>query len=141
MTHWFDHFGIIVNNLDEAQKLYSNLLGLPPWDRGIVKVPEDGLQVVIFPYGDISLELIEPIDHETRFSKFLKEKGEGLFHICIFTDDFDNEVRELREKGFTLQEEDAKGPFEDHRIRLVWLPPETTRGHWIELVDAASVPK
>lgn len=117
------------------------MLGLTPWDKGIVRNPEHGLQVVLLPIGDSFIELIEPIGPESRFSRFLKERGEGLFHLSIFTEDFDAEVKSFKAKGFPVQEEEAKNLFPGYTVRLAWLPPEATRGHWIELVDAASVPK
>ena len=141
MSKRLDHVGIVVNDIDEALKLYSNMLDLSPWEKGIAKIPDKGLQVVLLGIGDNSIELIQPTDSQNREARFLKERGEGLFHLSIFTDNFDAEVKALKDKGFAVEEEETKTLFPGHTLRLAWIPPRDTRGVWIELVDSASVPK
>lgn len=135
-----DHVGIVVNNIDEALKSYMNILGLQPWDKGIVKISDKGLRVVLLRIGDNSIELIQSTDSQNREARFLRERGEGLFHLSIFTESFDAEVKALKGKGFTVEEEETKTLFPGHTLRLAWLPPKDTRGVWIELVDSASRP-
>ena len=84
---------------------------------------------------------IQPTDSHNREAKFLKERGEGLFHLSIFTESFDAEVKALKDKGFTVEEEETKTLFPGHTLRLAWLPPKETRGVWIELVDSTGVPE
>ena len=33
----FDHLGVVVNDINEAARLYGEMLGLKPWDQGIVE--------------------------------------------------------------------------------------------------------
>jgi methylmalonyl-CoA epimerase len=136
-----DHVGVVVNNIDEALKLYTKMLGVTPWDKGIVKIPEKGLQLVLLGIGDSFIELIEPSGSQSREARFLKERGEGLFHLSIFTESFDLEVERLKGKGFPVEEEEIKTLFPGYNVRLAWLPPRDTRGVWIELVDSASLPE
>ena len=42
------------------------------------------------------------------------------------------------EKGFPVEVEELNGPL-GNVIRVAWLPPECTRGRWIELIDASEV--
>ena len=53
---------------------------------------------MIVPAGDISIELMEPTDSESWFGKYVEEHGEGLFHLNFFTDNFDTEIKALKEK-------------------------------------------
>ena len=39
--------GIVVQNIEEAQELFSEVLGLKPWDQGIVEMP--GVKAVMLP--------------------------------------------------------------------------------------------
>ena len=84
-----DHVGIIVKNLDEALKLYSDIFGLNSSDMNIVSIKDAGIRIVLLPIGDNSIELIEPSGTKSRFAQHLRERGEGLFHLSIFTEDFD----------------------------------------------------
>jgi methylmalonyl-CoA/ethylmalonyl-CoA epimerase len=141
MIKRLDHVGIIVNNMDEALKSYTNILGLPPLDKGIIRLPDkEGVQLVLLRIGDNFIELIQPTNFQNREGRFLRERGEGLFHLSIFTESFDAEVKALKEKGFAVEEEEIKTLFPGYTLRLAWLPPKDTQGVWIELVDSASVP-
>ena len=140
MSVRFDHLGIVVKDIDEAASLYSKMLGLTPWDKGVVEDSENGVRLLSLPVGNTIIELIQPISSDNRFAIFLKERGEGLFHLCFFAEDFDKEVRALKEKGFTVEEEVAHISPE-HQFRLAWLSPESTSGVWIELADMAAIPE
>ncbi len=140
MSRRLDHVGIVVKDINEVSSLFGKMLGLTPWDKGVVEDSENGVRLLSLPTGDTFIELIQPISSENRFARFLKERGEGLFHLCFFVEDYDEEVRELKEKGFTVEEEVAHISPE-HPFRLAWLPPESTRGVWIELVDMAALPE
>ena len=140
MSKRLDHVGIVVKDINEAASLYGRLLGLTPWDKGVVEDRENGVLLLSLPAGDIFVELIQPTSPENRFARFLKERGEGLFHLCFFVDNYDEEVSALREKGVPVEEEMAKS-VPEHPFRLAWLSPESTQGPWIELVDMAALPE
>lgn len=141
MSKKLHHVGIVVKNLDEVLKQYIDMFGLKAWSRGIVDMRREGLRVAHIDIdGGTTIELMEPTNSESRQGKFLKERGEGLFHINLFTDDFDSDVKALRKKGFTVEVEEAKDLFPGYTLRMAWLRPADTRGVWIELADSKSVP-
>ena len=140
MTAKLDHLGIVVKDIDEAAKLYGEVLGLTPWDKGVVEDVENGVKLLSLPTGNTFIELIQPTRPDNRFSRFLRERGGGLFHLCFFTGDYDKEVGALKEKGYTVEEEEAHISPE-HPFRLAWLSPEATPGVWIELADMAAIPE
>ncbi len=135
----FDHMGIVVKDIDAAASLYHEMLGLTPWDKGVVEDSENGVRLLSLPIGDTFIELIQPVSAENRFARFLSERGGGLFHLCFFTEDYDKDVGALKEKGFTVEEEVAHISPE-HPFRLAWLPPESTQVVWLELADMAAIP-
>ena len=140
MSMMFDHLGIVVKDIEEAASLYNKMLGLTPGDKGVVEDAENGVRLLALPTGDTFIELVQPISPDNRFARFLREHGGGLFHLCFLTDDFDKKVRELKEEGFTVEEEVARISPE-HPFRLAWLSPKSTLGVWIELVDMAALPE
>lgn len=135
MFRKFNHVSHIVKNLDEAIKLYSDILHVAPWDIGVVTLKE--VKLVWLPLGDNFIELIEPVDNESRFAQHLREKGEGFFHISIFADDYEAEIKALKEKGYKLDEESFM--FCGVQAKLAFLSPEETKGAWIEIVDIAGM--
>jgi methylmalonyl-CoA/ethylmalonyl-CoA epimerase len=145
MSCKLDHVGIVVNNLEETIKLYGDILGITPWSKGITNVPEAGLRQTQLRIGDSFIELIEAgkTEHalESRPGRCLRERGEGLFHITFFVDDYDKRISDLKKKGFTVEEEKTKKLFPGYTLRIAFLKPEQTRGVYIEFVDEKSQPE
>jgi len=137
MTTTFHHLGIVVKDANEVGKLYSEMLGLEFWNKGAIEDKENGVLLLSLPTGETFIELVQPLRPDNRFGRFLKEKGEGLFHLCFYSDDFDKEVQHWKEKGYVVEEEMAHS-FKDNPFRLVWLSPKSTHGVWIELADIAA---
>ena len=141
MSKKLHHIGIVVRNLDEALKQYIDILGAKPWEKGIVELPKQGLRLAhINIDGGTTIELMQPTNTENRMGRFLKEHGEGFFHFNVFTDDFDTDVKTLKEKGFAVEVEETKDLFPGYTLRMAWLPPKDTRGIWMEFADSMSVP-
>jgi len=59
MTERIDHIGIAVKSIDEALKLYNDLLGITPSHEEIM--PERGLRVVFIEIGGSRIELLQPV--------------------------------------------------------------------------------
>ena len=81
MSVTFDHLGIVVKDINAAAKIFSEMLGLTPWDEAVVEDSKNGVRLLSLPMGNTFIELIQPTRSDNRFAKFLKEKGEGLFHL------------------------------------------------------------
>jgi methylmalonyl-CoA/ethylmalonyl-CoA epimerase len=141
MSKRVHHIGMVVKNVDGALKQYIEMFGVKPWSKGVVEMRKEGLRVAHLDIdGGASIEFMEPTNSESRQGKFLKERGEGVFHINFFTDDFDADVKALRRKGVAVEVEEAKDLFPGYTLRMAWIRPADTRGVWIELADATSVP-
>ena len=103
MSKNIDHVGVVVKDVDEAASLYHKMLGLEPWGMGVKEDKENGVRLLSLPIGDTFIELIQPTSSENRFARFLKERGGGLFHLCIFVEDFDNEINNFRPPDIGLK--------------------------------------
>jgi len=139
MALQFDHLGIVVKDINEAAKLYGEMLGLKPWDQGIIEDAENGVLLLSLPTGNTFIELIQPTRSDNRFARHLEERGEGLFHLCFLTKDYDKEVGSWKDKGYSIEEEMANS-FPGHPFRLAWVTPAAAKGLWVELSDAAAIP-
>lgn len=81
------------------------------------------------------LELLQSDKPGTGTSRWIDERGEGLFHICLEVEDIDAAMGELRGKGVGFQTEK---PMIGHgNCRIVFLDPKSTGGLVIELAEPA----
>jgi methylmalonyl-CoA/ethylmalonyl-CoA epimerase len=132
MPRKLDHIGHIVRDLEEGMKLYERF-GLTPV-TDIRESPRWGSRVIFYPFfNGINMELIQPGGLGNDFAyRCMQMRGEGVFHLSYRTDDFDAEVREWMEKGFSV--ETVEGQSAEHKIRLAFLAPEETEGLWLEFI-------
>jgi 4-hydroxyphenylpyruvate dioxygenase-like putative hemolysin len=141
MIKRMDHAIMVVKNLEESTKIFKNLLHLTPNEGGFVAdLPK--FRVAMFPFiGGARVELIEPKQNvESRFKKFLNERGEGVMAISFFTDDLEAQIKDLKDNGFAAEEEVQADLFPDHAFRIVWVPPQKGYGIWLEFVDTHDLP-
>ena len=124
------HVGIAVGDMEAALRFYAEALGLPLVKRG--EASARGARVALLAVGGSYLELIQPTRDDSPFAEHIVERGEGLHHVALGTDDVDALVAELRAKGVLLQ--DAE-PREGFTGRLSYLAPEAMDGALLEVVQ------
>jgi hypothetical protein len=73
--------------------------------------------------GKVSWELIQPLDGQGVFARFLAEKGEGVHHIALATPNFDDAVAEQIQRGNTLP---LSGTFSG--VKVAYLPTDRDLG-------------
>jgi catechol 2,3-dioxygenase-like lactoylglutathione lyase family enzyme len=136
-----DHVTMVIKNMEEALKSYENILHLKPEPgRPIGILPECRVAMLKTPEG-ARIEFIEPKNGvDTRFSRFLKERGEGVFGLSIFVEDFDGEVKFLKDKGVKVEADYQAAIHPGHPFRIAWVPPEEGHGVWLEFVDSTALP-
>lgn len=109
--------GLVVKDIDEAVRKYSEVCGIGPWEIHIMdnrnmrdtklhgKKVEFSMKVALTKVGNMQLELIEPLNDENIYSEFLREHGEGLHHIACAVDDFDETTTVLKGRGVGVLQE------------------------------------
>jgi methylmalonyl-CoA/ethylmalonyl-CoA epimerase len=117
--------GIVVRDLEATMQRYVDDYGIGPWD--IVEFhPEDApdlhehgkpvgrsWRLASTMIGRVQWELIEPLDDESVYARFLAEKGEGVHHIALAPSSFDEAVAAQAEKGNELA---LSGTFSGYRV-------------------------
>jgi catechol 2,3-dioxygenase-like lactoylglutathione lyase family enzyme len=120
------HIGIVVRNIDETSALYKELLGVQRWHtweverEGLPFNPQTAGHVgkIRIAYGRApgqTIELLQPVEGTSIWSEYLREHGEGVQHIGLWTADLPAAVEEglrrggrvihgmLREEGGSVQ--------------------------------------
>jgi methylmalonyl-CoA/ethylmalonyl-CoA epimerase len=126
-----DHIGIAVSNLDEAIKLYKDVLGLEL--HGVEVVEEQKVKVAFLPLGDTEVELLESTSPEGPIAKFIEAKGQGIQHLAFRVDDIEAALEEMKAKGMRLIDE--KPRYGAGGARIAFLHPKSTNGVLIELCE------
>ncbi|MCF0063912.1 methylmalonyl-CoA epimerase [Dyadobacter chenwenxiniae] len=124
-----EHIGIAVKELEEAEKLFSNLFNSRPYKRETVA--SEGVLTSFFQVNQTKIELLQSTDPDGVIARFIEKKGEGFHHVAFEVDDIVAEMARLKKEGFTLLSETPK-PGADNKL-VCFLHPKSTNGMLIEL--------
>lgn len=131
MVSKVDHVGIAVSNLDEAVKLYKDVLGLEL--HGVEVVEEQKVKVAFLPVGDTEVELLESTSPEGPIARYIEAKGQGIQHIAFQVDNIETALEEMKSKGIRLIDE--KPRYGAGGAKIAFLHPKSTNGVLIELCE------
>jgi len=124
-----EHIGIAVKNIESANSLYEQLLGVAPYKQEMVE--SENVLTSFFKVGESKIELLEGKGEDNAISKFIEKRGEGMHHIAFAVDDIYKSMEELKEKGFRLlMDEPKKGA--DNKL-ICFLHPKSANGVLVEL--------
>jgi methylmalonyl-CoA/ethylmalonyl-CoA epimerase len=126
-----NHIGIAVANLEEAKKLFSDVLGLPCVDEKTL--PERGVRVAFLSAGNTTVELLEGIGPESAVSKFVEQRGPGVHHLCFEVEGIERVMKELAADGMRLIDEKPRVGAEGKPVAFVH--PKSTLGVLVELIE------
>ena len=129
-----NHICIAVNNIEETLDFYSKLFGTKT--AKIIEIKSHAVRAALVKVGTSQLEFIQPTDSISGVAKFLKQKGEGMHHICFEVQNLKDKLHELEKSGIDLID---KIPTKGLSGEVAFLHPHSTRGVLIELVDEQSV--
>lgn len=130
MIRKINHIGIAVNNIEEAIKLYTDVLGLKVQDVEVVV--DQKVKTVIIPVGESKIELLESTDPEGVIAKYIEKRGEGLHHLALEVSNIEETLETLTKQGITLIDEKPRSGVENTKI--AFLHPRGTKV-LLELVE------
>lgn len=128
-----EHIAIAVRNLDSVRDTLGRIGLLCAHEETL---PGPGVRLAMLPVGESALELIESNNENSQTSRWIRERGEGLYHICLEVDDIEAALDELRGKGVKLIDQIPRSGHGGHRI--AFLDPSGTAGILIELVEMSA---
>ncbi|MBA7674292.1 Ethylmalonyl-CoA/methylmalonyl-CoA epimerase [subsurface metagenome] len=131
MIKKINHIGIAVNSIEEAVKLYSDVLGLKVKD--IEVLADRKVKVAMIPVGESKIELLEATDPEGAIAKYIERRGEGLHHLALEVSNLQAVLDTLAKQGVALIDEKPRDSVGNTKI--AFLHPKGTKV-LIELVDS-----
>ena len=126
-----DHIGIAVNSIEEGKKFFTDMLGLQLQKTETVE--EQKVKTGFFPITDSELELLESTSPDGPVAKYIASRGEGVQHIAFRVENIDEALKELKEKGIRLiDQEPRKGAG---GAKIAFIHPKETSGVLVEICE------
>ena len=127
------HVAIVVASIDEAKKLYVDVLGMRADAPEPEHVPDQKVNVLVLFAGEQRIELVEPASDDSPVSRFLGEKGGGLHHVAYRVDDLEGAIAHLLACSVRMIDESPRKG--SHGTRIAFVHPKATGRVLVELVE------
>ena len=131
MIKLIDHIGIVVKDIEQSLKIYTEALGIKL--SSIETNEQYKVKIAFLPVGDTLVELLQPMAEGTMMSNILKERGEGIHHIAFRVDDIEAELAKLKGLGIPLIDETPQSG--GLGARIAFLHPSAANSVSLELVE------
>ncbi len=117
MIKGIDHIGVGVKDIEKTLAALSAVLGVPV--PPIKELPEKQTRVALVDLGAISMELIQDDSENGLLATFVREKGEGIHHFCMASDDIEGDVEELKASGVEMMNQKPRIGLRDKKIAFI----------------------
>ena len=131
-----NHVCIAVGNIVESLKLYIKLFGIPL--PKIETISDQKVKATMIKLGNSSLEFIEPIDNDSGVAKFIRNKGEGIHHICFEVENIQKSIKQLQNAEVKLIDTQPRQGLEG---MIAFIHPKSTGNVLVELIETSSPEK
>lgn len=128
-----DHIAIAVPDLSKSIARFCEDFGFS--FEGQEDVPAGQTSTAFFDGGETKIELIHPLAGQGTVQKFLDKKGGGLHHLCFKSDNIEEDLIRLKDKGYEFLFEPAKTGA--HGKKVLFINPKCVDGVLIEIAQDA----
>ncbi len=125
------HMGIVVKDIDVSLNALSKVIDIQI--PAIKEFPEKKMRCAVVEWGGMGLEFIQDSSDEGMMAKFNKEKGDGIHHFCLLTDNIDEDVEALKQRGIEMLDQTPRIGLRGKKIAFT--KPSALNGIAIELSE------
>jgi methylmalonyl-CoA/ethylmalonyl-CoA epimerase len=125
------HLGIVVKDIDVSLNALSKVIDIQ--SPAIKEFPEKKIRCAVVELGGIGLEFIQDSSDEGMMARFNKEKGDAIHHFCLLTDNIDEDVEALKQRGIEMLDQKPRMGLRGKKIALT--KPSALNGITVELSE------
>lgn len=130
------HIGFVVAEIQSSIQAFRVSLGAA-WNGAVYEDPKQKVKVAFLTTAPSQgqIELIEPARDDSPVTKFLRERGGGLHHLCYEVQDLDRALFAFKSRGAVIAKRPVPAVAFDGR-RIAWIV--TAEKLLIELLEAGN---
>ena len=125
------HLGIVVKNIDASLSALSKIIDFQ--SPVIKEFPEKKIKCAVVELDGISLEFIQDSSEDGMMARFIKEKGDAIHHFCLLTDNIEDDVAALKQRGIEMLDQKPRIGLRGKKIAMT--KPSALNGITIELSE------
>jgi methylmalonyl-CoA/ethylmalonyl-CoA epimerase len=125
------HLGIVVKDIDVSLKALSKIIEIQ--SAAIKEFSEKKMKCAVVELGGIALEFIQDSSEDGMMAQFIKEKGDGIHHFCLLTDNIEDDIEALKQRGIEMLDQKPRTGLRGKKIAFT--KPSALNGITIELSE------
>lgn len=131
-----EHVALAVESIPAFREMLERVFGLTANHVEDFQDHQTGIAMV--PIGESALELVEGWTEETGARRWIAERGQSLYHLCLEVEDLDGTMAELRARNVTFLYDT---PIRGHsNARITFIDPACTGHILFELAELPANP-
>ena len=128
MIKKFNHVGIAVKNLDRAVQFFQETYGAKlVWRK---KFEDLKIESALISIGEAQFELSASLEPQSVIDRFIESRGEGIHHVSLEVDQFDQVIGEIKAKGLRVISEADTEDF-----KAAFIHPQSNFGVLTEIIQ------
>ncbi|MGE5618706.1 MAG: VOC family protein [Sphingomonadaceae bacterium] len=131
MIKGVDHIGLGVKDINSTLEAFARVLKVPI--PPVKYVAEKKMWVALLELGPINLEILQDDSDDGMLATFTRERGDGIHHFCVASDDIDADVEEMKRRGIEMMHEHPVMGVRGKRIAFT--RPDALNGIPMELSE------
>ena len=128
MIKKINHVGIAVKNLDRAVEFFQETYGAKLVGRK--KFDDQKMESALISIAEAQFELLASLEPQSIIDKFIESRGEGVHHVSLEVDQFDQVIEEIKAKGLRVISEADTEDF-----KAAFIHPQSNFGVLTEIVQ------
>jgi methylmalonyl-CoA epimerase len=124
----FNHVGIAVKNLDRAIEFFQKTYGAKQvWRK---KNEKEKMESALISIGQAQFELLASLEPQSLIDRFIESRGEGIHHVSLEVDQFDQAIVAIKAKGLRVISEADTDDF-----KAAFIHPQSNFGVLTEIIQ------
>jgi len=124
----FNHVGIAVKDLDKTIEFFEKVYGAGLVWR--IRYEDQQIESALIATGEVRFEITASLDPRSSVAKFIAARGEGVHHVSLAVERFDQMIKEFKMKGLRII---AEADTED--FKAAFIHPRSNLGLLIEIIE------
>ena len=128
MIKKINHVGIAVKDLDKAIEFFQQTYGAKVIHRE--KFEDQKMESALISIADARFELLGSLGPQGLIAKFIETRGEGMHHVSLEVDQFDQVIKDFKAKGLRIISE-----ADTDKFKAAFIHPQSNFGMLTEIVQ------
>ena len=131
MIKGIGHLGIVVKDMEKSLKRLSQII---EFERPAIKeFPEKKMRCAVVETKGVVLEFLQDDSDDGFLGRFRREKGDAIHHFCLVSDNIEEDVEALRNRGVEMMDQIPRIGLRGKKIAMTM--PSALNGITVELSE------